>query len=99
MQFLLVIVEMFFPEIARAMSGPSSLPLRRRFLRAGIGLMLVPVCYVVARLCWRVLVERQQVSPEIFLPSEQLALGMIFLLGFVSLLLSRASASKGSHGS
>lgn len=66
MQILLDLIEVFLPDIARAMSGSSVLPLRRRFFRAGVGFFTILIAYVAIRVIWSVLVGREQPSPGMF---------------------------------
>lgn len=96
MQFLLDVIEIFLPEVSRAMSGPACLPLRRRLLRAGIGFFVIIVGYMSARLLWAVMVARQDLSPDIFLFSEKILLAILFLSGVLCVLLSRSEGPKGT---
>lgn len=96
MHVLLALIEAFLPEVARALSGPASQPLRRRLLRAGIGFFLIVAGHVVVRMLWAVMVTRQDVSPDIFQLGERVFLAIVFLSGVLCILLSRIDGSKGA---
>ncbi|MDO4231320.1 MAG: hypothetical protein Q4D19_04235 [Lautropia sp.] len=55
MQFILMVVEAFFPELLKALSGPDSAPARKRLMKAGAFLCAFCAAWLLVAVILRVL--------------------------------------------
>jgi uncharacterized BrkB/YihY/UPF0761 family membrane protein len=94
MQLLLIIIEIFLPEIASALSGSQSHPLRIRLFRAGIGIIVVCLVYLLIVAIYRYLFNGVDHFYDMLSGYEITSLSTLAVLGIGLLLLSKTKTKQ-----